>query len=89
MSYFSLSLLSVFPLPLHLSRDRASLPHGVELLGGVLSFRGPMALCYAGLYECRASFYKHTASVQLDVSVKPGIQAPSKYRLIDYCDNTC
>ncbi|KAG5269540.1 hypothetical protein AALO_G00203160 [Alosa alosa] len=58
------------------TKDGSSLPHGVVLVDDKLTFSGPIALHYAGHYECRASFNKHKASVQLDISVKPAIQAP-------------
>ncbi|KAL2096010.1 hypothetical protein ACEWY4_008158 [Coilia grayii] len=58
------------------TKDGSSLPHGVELMNGVLSFRGPVAVRYAGHYECQAAFYKHKASAHLNVSVNPDIQTP-------------
>ncbi|XP_062409018.1 uncharacterized protein si:ch211-149e23.4 isoform X2 [Sardina pilchardus] len=59
------------------TKDDSSLPDGVELEGDELTFRGPIAQRYAGQYQCQASFSKHKASTQLDVSVKPGVQAPT------------
>ncbi|XP_063060713.1 uncharacterized protein si:ch211-149e23.4 [Engraulis encrasicolus] len=58
------------------TKDGSSLPDGVELVNGVLSFRGPAAVRYTGLYECNASFYKHITSAHLNVTVNPGIRTP-------------
>ncbi|CAL8362271.1 unnamed protein product [Merluccius merluccius] len=62
--------------------DASPLPGDVEVVGRVLTFRGPVALPHAGLYECEASYYRHRAAVQINITVRPRpVLVPPSIRL--------
>ncbi|KAL0973178.1 hypothetical protein UPYG_G00199960 [Umbra pygmaea] len=58
------------------SKGKQPLPEGVLVNGSALTLQGPVELHHAGLYECEASYYKHRASVLLDIMVTPRVTQP-------------
>ncbi|KAJ7995607.1 hypothetical protein DPEC_G00246340 [Dallia pectoralis] len=56
------------------SIEERALPEGVLVTGSALTLEGPVELHHAGLYECRASYYNHTASILLDIIITPHLK---------------
>lgn len=45
----------------------------MSVIDGVLKIKGPVGANHAGQYQCQASYYTHTASLQFEIEVKPRI----------------
>ncbi|CAL8352766.1 unnamed protein product [Lota lota] len=51
--------------------DASPLPSGVAVVGSALTFQAHVDLLHAGLYVCEASYYRHRATVQINITVRP------------------
>lgn len=57
-------------------RDGKPLSDDVNAFGGGLMIKGHVGANHAGKYQCQASYYRHTTSLQFEIVVKPRIQVP-------------
>ncbi|CAL8374241.1 unnamed protein product [Gadus morhua 'NCC'] len=51
--------------------EASRLPGGVAVVGSALTFQAPVGLLHEGLYVCEASYYRHRATVQINITVRP------------------
>lgn len=59
-----------------LLRDGKPLSEDVNVVVSDLMIKGPVGAIHTGQYQCQASYYRHTASLQFEIEVKPRVQVP-------------
>ncbi|XP_076002029.1 uncharacterized protein LOC142995031 [Genypterus blacodes] len=57
-------------------KDGGPLPKGVQVLASRLTLHGPVEFQHAGLYECVASYHRHRATLQFNITVTPHVILP-------------
>lgn len=65
---FCLSIKNIVVLFL---RDGKPLSEDVNVIAKDLTIKGCVGANHAGQYQCQASYYRHTATLQFEIEVKP------------------
>lgn len=59
-----------------LLRDGEPLSEDVKVVVSGLMIKGPIGANHAGQYQCQVFYYRHTASLQFEIEVKPRVRIP-------------
>ncbi|KAL6470882.1 hypothetical protein MHYP_G00195320 [Metynnis hypsauchen] len=61
------------------SKDGEPMPEDVEVIGSDILIKGPVGFNLSGHYQCQASYHKQTASLELNIEVKPRVLLPATF----------
>ncbi|KAF4085872.1 hypothetical protein AMELA_G00099870 [Ameiurus melas] len=59
------------------TKDGELLSEDVNVVVSGLMIKGPIGANHAGQYQCHASYYRHTASLQFEIEVKLRVRVPA------------
>ncbi|GAA6074636.1 uncharacterized protein si:ch211-149e23.4 [Tachysurus ichikawai] len=59
------------------TKDGKPLSEDVNVVVSDLMIKGPVGAIHAGQYQCQVSYYRHTASLQFEIEVKPRVKEPA------------
>ncbi|XP_060799702.1 uncharacterized protein si:ch211-149e23.4 isoform X2 [Neoarius graeffei] len=59
------------------TKDGEPLSEDVKVVVSGLMIKGPIGANHAGQYQCQVFYYRHTASLQFEIEVKPRVRIPA------------
>ncbi|XP_072547022.1 uncharacterized protein [Salminus brasiliensis] len=61
------------------TKEGGPMPNEVNVTGSDILIKGPVGFNLSGQYQCQASYYRHTAFLQLGIEVNPRVPLPASF----------